>query len=251
MAVSVISLIIGISSLIYFLVYVILAGANNSFTFVWAVLGVFGIIYSLVHRRIADKGSTFLKRMEKTFGVILAILLVLFLVVLGNIIRESGKSPKPGADYVIVLGAHVYGERMSTNLLYRVKAAYEYLKDNPDTKVVLSGGKGDGENITEAEAMRRFLVEKGISTDRILLDETSVNTDENIKNSMQMIGDKKKRVVLVSNNFHIYRAKGIARKQGYENVEGIGSRTVIYTMPNCYVREVVAVIKYKLCGQIS
>ena len=56
--------------------------------------------------------------------------------------------------------------------------------------------------------------------------------------------------MIASNNFHIYRAKRIAVKQGYENVSGIGARTVIYTLPNCYLREAFAVIKYKICGQI-
>ena len=98
---------------------------------------------------------------------------------------------------------------------------------------------------------RLFLEDRGISEDRILIDETSTNTEENLRNSLGLIGDKEQRVVIVSNDFHIYRAKGIARKQGYENVEGIGSRTVIYTMPNCYVREVAAVLKYKICGQIK
>lgn len=251
MIISIISLVIGVISILYFLIYIICAGINNAFTFFWAVLGVFCIAFSFLHRYILKQEGCFLKRMEQAAGIIVLAGFVIFLVILGNIVSEAGKTAESGADYVVVLGAHVYGKRMSTNLKYRMEAAYKYLEENPSSKVVLSGGQGSGEEITEAEAMRLFLAEKGISEDRILTDETSTNTEENLRNSLELIGDKKQRVVIVSNDFHIYRAKGIARKQGYENVEGIGSRTVIYTMPNCYVREVVAVLKYKICGQIK
>ncbi len=251
MIISIISLVIGVISILYFLIYIICAGINNAFTFFWAVLGVFCIAFSFLHRYIMKQEGSFLKRMEQAAGIVVLAGFVIFLVILGNIVSEAGKAAKPGADYVVVLGAHVYGKRMSTNLKYRIEAAYEYLEKNPSSKAVLSGGQGSGEEITEAEAMRLFLVEKGISEDRMLIDETSTNTEENLRNSLKLIGDKKQRVVIVSNDFHIFRAKGIARKQGYENVEGIGSRTVIYTMPNCYVREVVAVLKYKICGQIK
>ena len=84
----------------------------------------------------------------------------------------------------------------------------------------------------------------------MLLDETSVNTEENIRNSAELIGDMDKPVVIVSNDFHLFRAKRIAQKQGFRHVEGLGSRTHLYTVPNSYAREIAAVIKYKICGQI-
>ena len=144
----------------------------------------------------------------------------------------------------------MYGERMSANLGYRVQTAFQYLKKNPETKVILSGGQGPGEDISEAEAMRRYLEGKGIAADRILLEDTSVNTEENIQNSAELIGDMEKSVVIVSNDFHIFRAKRIAKKQGFRKVEGLGSKTHLYTAPNAYAREVIAVIKYRICGQI-
>lgn len=251
MIISVISLVIGVISILYFLIYIIYAGINNAFTIVWAILGVLCIAFSFLHRYIMRQEGNLWKRAEQAAGIVVLACLVIFLAVLGSIVSEAGKTAKPGADYVIVLGAHVYGERMSTNLKYRVEAAYEYLKENPAAKAVLSGGQGSGEEITEAEAMRLFLTGKGISEDRILVDETSTNTEENLRNSLELIENKEQRIVVVSNDFHIYRAKGIARKQGFEKVEGIGSRTVIYTIPNCYAREVVAVLKYRICGQIE
>ena len=250
MVISAISLVVGVVSLLYFAGYVFWNGINNSFLYFWVLLGIFGISYAAVHRIILQRGILLWKRAEQVVIGIAVICFMILLGIVGLLVLEGNEKPSDNAEYVIVLGAHVFGERMSANLRYRVEAACDYLKKNPDTKAVLSGGQGQGENITEAEAMRRYLVQEGIEEERLLIEGDSVNTEENIRNSAKLIGDKSKKVVIVSNSFHIYRAKGIAKKQGYKHVEGLGCKIHPYSIPNSYVREAVAVIKYKLCGQI-
>lgn len=250
MVFSIILLLLGIVSMGYFAFYTAINGINDIFLCVWAVLGVLCICWSFLHKWIIRRELLLVKRIEQIIIGVICVCLVAFFITLGTIISEANSEPGKNADYVIVLGAHVFGERMSANLKYRVQAACEYLKENPNTKAVLSGGQGSGEKITEAEAMRRYLVQEGIRQDRLLLDETSVNTDENIQNSAKLIGSKEKRVIIVSNDFHVYRAKRIARKQGFRQVEGLGAKTHPHTVPNSFSREVFAVIKYKLCGQI-
>ncbi len=104
-------------------------------------------------------------------------------------------------------------------------------------------------------------MEHGIATERILLDDESLNTDQNIKNSIAVIQNEQKmtgqHIVIVSNGFHLFRATRIIEKQLREegasesmSVEGLGAPTKWYVVPNSYVREVLAVVKYKLCGQI-
>ena len=78
-------------------------------------------------------------------------------------------SVKKNLDYIIVLGAHVDGTRMTLALLERARRALLYLKENPGTRAVLSGGKGDGENISEAEAMYRYLIGHGIEGNSLSL----------------------------------------------------------------------------------
>ena len=151
---------------------------------------------------------------------------------------------------MIVLGARVKGSTPSYNLAKRLDVAAAYLKENPHTKVILSGGKGAGEDISEAEAMSVYLEEKGIARGRMFLENQSVNTDENIAFSQKFLPDTEVSVVLVSSAFHLYRAKRIARKQGLTQVTGLGSPSKWYSVPNSYVREGFAVIKYALCGQI-
>ena len=76
---------------------------------------------------------------------------------------------KENLDYIIVLGAHVNGVRLSKALLERTRRALEYLEKNPKTRAVLSGGQGEGETISEAEAMRRYLEDHGLSRVRLIL----------------------------------------------------------------------------------
>ena len=91
-------------------------------------------------------------------------------------------------DYIIVLGAHVNGTRLSKALLERARRALEYLEKNPGTKAVLSGGQGEGESISEAQAMSIYLQEHGISSDRLIMEDRSTNTKENLDFSLEKIG---------------------------------------------------------------
>ena len=94
----------------------------------------------------------------------------------------------PRLEYIIVLGAHVEGTRLTLALLERTRRALQYLQENPETKAVLSGGKGTGEAITEAQAMYHYLTEHGIKGERLILEERSTSTAENLKFSLDLIG---------------------------------------------------------------
>ncbi len=241
---------LGILSILYFLEYFIFVGLNNSFLLFWLAFGAFCIMWGYVHEVIRKQKIASLIFAEKLFALVCAAFFVAVCITLVVIVKAGTQKPEKGADYLIILGAHVYGERMSSNLRYRVEIGKKYLEENPGTKVILSGGKGFGEEISEAEAMRRYLVKNGISESRILLEDQSVNTDENIRNSRKLMTKPDAFVVIATNRFHLFRAEGIARKQGLKKVQGTGQYIRVDTIPNCYLREVIAVWKYKLCGQI-
>ena len=99
-----------------------------------------------------------------------------------------------------MLGAHVDGTRLSMALLERTRRALQYLENNPDTKAVLSGGQGRGEAVSEAKAMYDYLTGHGISRERLILEERSTNTKENLDFSLEKIGDLNKSVGVVTNN---------------------------------------------------
>lgn len=157
---------------------------------------------------------------------------------------------KKNLDFIIVLGAHVDGTRMTLALLERTRRACQYLRDNPRTKAVLSGGKGNGEIISEAQAMFEYLVERGISKDRLIKEEQSTNTKENLAFSLEKIGNKNVSVGVVTNNFHVFRGVAIARKCGFREVYGIPSRYRSWRLLIYVPREILAVIKDKIKGNL-
>lgn len=168
----------------------------------------------------------------------------IFLVVESMIIFQSIEINIPlNSNYLIVLGARVRGETPSLALQYRLDVAYDYLEQNPNTQAILTGGQGAGETITEAEAMKRYLVQKGISPNRLLLENKATDTVENLTYSFEMIDSslENPEVIVVTSKFHILRSKIIARELGWR-VDGIGARTLPFLIPTYYLREFFAVV---------
>ena len=122
------------------------------------------------------------------------------------------------ADVFIVFGCKTYGYTPSYALEKRLEKTYELLIKNPDSVAVLSGGKGDDETVSEAASMRAYLLKKGISEDRLIIEDKSTSTISNIRNSMEIIRQKgydNKKISAVSNDFHIKRILKQANQLGY------------------------------------
>lgn len=114
---------------------------------------------------------------------------------------------------------------------------------------MVSGGKGEDEDMSEAEAMERYLLEKGVSKDRIIKENKSRNTYENFKFSKEKIEEHSNKelkdvsVKIVTTDFHAFRSSMLAKRNGYENIEVYSSNTVNYLVPVFYTREAVALVK--------
>ncbi|MGG2066269.1 YdcF family protein [Bacillus sp. S14(2024)] len=185
-----------------------------------------------------------------TYGVILLMIVVGYMSILQYIIYKHGHMEAPNdADYMIVLGARVNGTEPSYSLQYRIDKAAEYLKTHPETTAIVSGGKGKGEKISEALAMKQGLMEQGIQEERITMEDRSTNTNENIQFSKSLIPTNKKKGMIVTSDFHMYRAKKIAEKQGLQ-LEGLSARTPKPVIIQSNVREYLAITKYWLMDQI-
>lgn len=200
---------------------------------------------------------TVLRFGSKTFRRVAIALTLAAGMVLGvieiPIIKNARTDPNPERDYLIVLGAAVYGQTPSLSLENRLKTAYAYLTAYPESKAVLSGGKGAGEDISEAECMYRYLTEKGIAPERLLMEPDSSDTYENLKNSAAVIqkdGGNLSSVAVVSNTYHLCRAKLIASSLGMHcaGVAGVPG-TAVY-MCGMFLREAAAVTAYRLFGII-
>ncbi len=149
-------------------------------------------------------------------------------------------------DAVIVLGSGIRGELLTVGLKNRLDCAVEIYENNPDTVIVVSGGQGPQEDITEALAMERYLLSRNIPQESIIKEEQATSTYENFIYSKQIL-DKKfgenYSAAYVTNDYHIYRAGALAKIAGFGNLTHSHSTTVWYTViPSC-MRECMAVVK--------
>lgn len=150
-------------------------------------------------------------------------------------------------DYIIVLGSGVRGEQVTPNLAKRLDRAAEYYGKNPDCTVIVSGGQGPGESISEALAMERYLAARGVPVQKILKEDASTSTYENFEHSKQLMEQQDGRVVFVTSRFHVYRAQLLAKRLGID-ASHIGSGIVWYSVSMNYMREMLAVAKTWVFG---
>ncbi|MGY1461366.1 YdcF family protein [Bacillus toyonensis] len=166
-----------------------------------------------------------------------------------NIYKHGHMKATDDADYIIVLGSKVNGTKPSYSLQYRIDKAAEYLKSHEKTIAIVSGGRGKGEDISEALAMKQGLMKQNIAEDRIIMEDKSTSTDENITFSKPLIPANMKKGMIVTNDFHMFRAKKIAAKQGLQ-LEGLPAKTPKPIIIPSNVREYLAITQYWFMNRI-
>lgn len=229
-----------------FIVFRIRSGSK--FYLIWGLGGLFFIGLALMIR--FDWWSRFPSLLRQAITGLLATGILAFVIVESLIFTHYRDQGRPDLDYIIVLGAQMKPAGPSAVLKFRLDAAYDYLIANEDTICVVSGGQGPNEPCTEAQGMYDYLVEKGISPERILMEDKSTDTSENIAFSAEVIGGTDKDVGIVTNNFHVFRGVLLARHAGFVNACGISARSNIYFQPNNLVREFFGVMKDLVCGNL-
>ncbi|MDO4468198.1 MAG: YdcF family protein [Bacillota bacterium] len=182
--------------------------------------------------------------------VLLLIGMSLLIFLLGCIASKYYSKGISNAKYIIVLGAQWKETGPSKALKYRLDRAKEYLEKNEKTLCIVSGGQGFNEPCSEAEGMAKYLVEHGISMERIIQEDKSTNTLENIRFSMKYLEDISASICVVSNGFHVFRACGIAKKQGLTNAYGLSAKSDWLYLPNNALREVFGIIKDFFVGNM-
>lgn len=171
-------------------------------------------------------------------------------VLVGTIIiaiKSVKKKVEFNKDYMIILGCQIKKDGSLTPLLKgRVDRAIDFRNEQfeatrKDLIFIPSGGKGEDEIISEAEAIKKYLVEQGIKEENILKEDKSTNTFENINFSNKLIKDKDAKIAFSTTNYHILRAGLIATEQGLK-LEGIGSKTKAYFWINAFIREFIGTL---------
>ena len=249
-------------TLLFYIILAILGAAACVFFFAlqgYSTLGLccLGLMGVLVFYRLAlrlrKKFPKFGKAVVRIFTVILCIGLLVFCVTEAVILSASAGSPETPCDYLLVLGAKVNrGGRPSLALRNRIDAAYDYLTAHPDCTAILSGGQGSDEPITEAQCMYNELTARGIDPGRLLLEDRSTNTWENLKFTLAMLeektGTRPEKIALLSSEFHLFRAGLFARRFGLETVGVPAKTTLFFLKVNYCIREAAAVWYYLIFG---
>ena len=211
------------------------------------VLGAF-LLYLALSIGIRRRALIILRRIV----VALAALGIGFTAVMtGIVVRDMSGDMPVACDYVIVLGAGLDKETPSLTLVDRLQRTAEYMNEFSDSIAIVSGSQGSGETITEALAMERYLVSRGIPRERIIKEEKATNTNENLIYSREIIDSRGGgSAAIVSSDYHIFRARLLAQKQGLPAVMLSAKSSLPILRINSAVREGFALVKAKLLGHI-
>lgn len=236
-------LVCSILCLIYYIICVNYAGFGSAFVPMWLVASLAFLAIFIICILAKMNYILIPKFIKISFLGLVFTGIFIFLILEGLIISKMFSVPNGQCDCVIVLGAQIKGKNVSKALKQRLDTAYDYIQKSPNTKIIVSGGKGRGEEVTEAYAMKQYLIARGIDANQIIMEDQSFNTDQNMRFSMKYIDNKNASVGIVTSNFHVFRALKLAKAQGLTNLSGLASPCSSVLFINYMVRESVGIVK--------
>ena len=225
------------------------SGTLNTGSYFGFVIGGVTVLLGIFTPKLFSNAKKAVRYIFRAVLIIYGVLAVYAITLSAFMIANMNDAPeKDGSRTVIVLGCQIRGDRITRSLKRRLDSAYDYACINTECKIIVSGGQGRGENKTEALAMYEYLCERGIDSDRIIMEDKSTDTNENMKYSVQYISDFSSPVGIATNNFHIFRSKLLAKGQGLTHVSGIASGSDDVLFVNYMVREAIGIVKDFVCG---
>ncbi|AVK46616.1 GdmH [Clostridium sp. MF28] len=221
-----------------------------AFGFPIIVLGIIILVYYFSKKRM--KKNVFFYKIFRYIKISSCIIFICFIIIEALIINYP-KYNRNSDDYIIVLGAGLDNGGVPNLILReRLDIAIKCTKENLAQYIVLSGGQGTDESTSEAQAMSEYLQAKGIEKNKIILEDKSRDTNENLKYSKEKIEEfsgksiSDIKVKIVTTDFHAFRSSILAKKNGYKNFDNYSSTMPWYFVPSTYARESIAVIKSAL-----
>ena len=217
-----------------------------------AIIGAPLLIVGLFYDSFCIWFLTPVGRFLQVFFICIYTLGIVSVIVCTAIIETyATRKAEDGKDAVIVLGAALHGAEPSNVLKWRLDAAYDYWQDNKNSVIVLSGGRGREETVTEASAMHAYMISRGIPKDSLIIEDRSRDTAQNFLYSEKLLDEyfagRKYSVAFVTSHFHVFRA-GIAAKNCGLDAEGIAAYNAPWLVINYYLRETVALLRYYFMG---
>ncbi len=265
--------------LAYYVVILVYSGIGTSHAVIWLMFA-FGLGAAFWSVRSYQRDSErFGLRIPVTLVTLCAAGTLILLIAQILILSAVPSVAEQRLDYLIVLGAQLDDGQPTKILRLRLDKAAEYARENPETVLVLSGGQTGGQDETEASVMQAYLLEKGVPEDRMLLEQQSTSTMENIAYSRQLIDQQREsrrsrehgvlgglpiqrtkpdepglgrmmRVGILTSNFQLYRASKIAKHQGFVHVSGIACQSDQILFLHFCFRDSLALLKERIVGNL-
>ena len=241
------SLVIGIACILMFIpplvMYRILNLGNATGLVIGFVLIIYGIFADVINKCIYKIWSVTIGRTVLCLCLVIVSAFILVAIIISVLIFKAASHVPTGDETLVVLGCQVKGQRPSLMLTERLTAAEAFLNENENSVCILSGGKGADEQISEALCMYNYLVDQGISPDRLFMEDRSTSTRENLLYSYDIIKKNglNENVAIVTNEFHEYRAFKIADKLGIKPY-AVPAHTHWWLFSTYFVREWYGVI---------
>ena len=247
-------LIFGIVCILYYIGMGLAVRFGQSMLWVWLVLGIVCIARFFLARSYVLAGIPFpiSPILRRWIHIVIAVGLVCFFAMECFIVSGAFRKPPKDLDAIIVLGALVTEEGPSGALQQRIAAADAYIGENPDVIVVASGGQGENEPMSEAACIASYL-DMLREPKELIIEDQSMDTEQNIRNSLALLDEDVKTVGIVTSDFHIFRSLAIARKMGGGEYTfyGVPARSTVYGFVHYAMREVPAVMAEALQGNLS
>ncbi|WP_035783487.1 YdcF family protein [Butyrivibrio sp. MC2021] len=235
-------------------IMVFLVGSGTFSFVIWLAAGAF---FSLCFF-LAGKGrwGKCPKKLRVVAYILLGIGLSVFLICQCCILSHFFDKGEPDLDYVIVLGAQMRSTGPSVIYKYRLQKTKEYLDSNPETICITTGGQGFNESMSEGEGGRDYLVSLGVDPERILVENRSLDTVQNIENAMEIIrsgssDDNELKIGIITNGFHVFRGVHIAKRITDAKVCGIAAYMQFRFIPNNMVRECFGILRDFFAGKLA
>ena len=204
------------------------------------LLSVYLVVWPVIGNLEKGKFSTMLYVIVSFSAIYVLSLMAMYS--LSAILNLIHLKKKRNADYIIVLGSGIIGTKVTPLLADRINRGIELLRCNQNAVLIMSGGQGSGEDIPESEAMAAYAVDQGVDDKRIITEQKSVSTEENLMFSKELIDKENAKIVIVTTAYHVFRALILAKQQGIKCV-GFGAKTKWYFTLNALIREFVGYLQ--------
>ena len=217
---------------------------NINFGWIWIAGGVyFFLLASAMDMVMAYVEPLTVLWLAFLLGLLIFALALIF-IYLPRIVKGMTAPVCKDLDCIIILGAQVLpGPRLSRVLKQRIDRALSYARKYRETSIILSGGRGKDEEISEAWCMFRYMTEKGMDKDRLIMEDRSTSTEENLRYSLKLCSVLGEHVGIITSDFHMYRALKLAKSIGFTDAHGIPAPSLAPAWPHNMIREVLCLFR--------